>query len=58
MKEGACHSLTKTEDNMRVVRGNGHFQDPSVTCKWVNGHEQNVMRTGKEIYGEKSEGII
>jgi hypothetical protein len=43
---------------MRVVRGNGPFQGPSVTGKWVTGHKWDVVRRAeKEIYGEKLDKI-
>jgi hypothetical protein len=43
---------------MRVVRGNGPLQGPSGSGEWVTGHKRDVVRrTGKEIYGEKLDGI-
>jgi hypothetical protein len=42
----------------REVRGNGPYKIPSVSSKWVTGHKGDVVRrTGKEIYGEKMDGI-
>jgi hypothetical protein len=58
-KRGECHSLARRdEDSMRVVRGNGPFQGPSGTGKWVTANTQDVVRrTGKEIYREKLDRI-
>jgi hypothetical protein len=47
------------KENMqeKYVRGNGPYKGPSGPVEWVTGHKGDVVRTGKEIYGEKMDGI-
>jgi hypothetical protein len=45
----------------REVKGSSPYKGPSGSGRWINGHKEvwvDVMRrTGKEIYGEKLDGI-
>jgi hypothetical protein len=41
----------------REVEGNGPYKGPSGSGELVTGHKGDMVRTGKEIYGEKMDGI-
>jgi hypothetical protein len=47
----------KKDMQEKEVRANGPFKGPLESGEWVTRHKVDVVRTGKEIYGEKLDGI-